>query len=271
MADIQKAKTGRERTDVEPPNQSQEDTTIDEGVRRWIVNPSNQPRKGKDAEKPGEYNLVIRVLTPEVNPGDVIHMEVYITGYGKIRGPKFIFTPPPNFIDEDESALVHGFVRPEEGESISLNVLEFGGDLAKLSEVGFIIRLTGITGHWVGDDREVLWEEPSIFWDTDVPYADQTPIIATEQKRGRAVMEIYLKTRKRPWWGRLPFLRTEPGIFPGTHSFQGHLTYFNGDQWKCASQSVNVTVPNFFKRHEGVAWTAAILGVLATVVGLFVT
>jgi hypothetical protein len=253
-----------------PIETGEDNAPVDESAMRWMIDPSDHPQKGRDAEKPGEYNLVIRVLTPEVNPGDTIHMEVYITGYGMIRGPKFTFTPPPNFLDEDESRLIHGFVRPEEGKSISLNVLEFGGDEAKLSEVSFVIRLAGITGYFA-DDKDITWKEPSIFWDTDVPPEYQTPMVATEMKRGRAVVEIYLKTKKRLWWGDLPFLRSEPGIYPGTHGFQGHLTYFNGEQWKSSSQSVSVVVPNFFKRHEGITWVAAILGVLIAVAGLLAT
>lgn len=249
-----------------------ENTDFGLDAGRSLGYPPRRPQEGKDAEKPGEYNLVIRVLTPEAKPGDVVHMEVYITGYGAIRGPKFTFTPPPNFIDEDKSKLIHGWVKPEEGQIVPLDALEFGGDEAKIGDVGFVIRLVGLTGLFErGED--ITWEEPSIFWDQDrhMITEDQTPQIATEMKRGRAVIEMELRTKRRPWWGYIPFLESEAGILPGTHTFQGHLTYFNGDQWKSASQQVNVVVPNWFKRHEYITWCGAIIGVLIAAASLVIT
>jgi hypothetical protein len=105
--------------------------------------PPDRPQKGKDAEEFGAYNLSIRALNAEVNPGDEIKLEVFITGYGTIRGAKFVFIPPVSFIDLEKSRLIYGVKQPEEGRLPPTDRVEWGGHESGLYEGGFIIQLGG--------------------------------------------------------------------------------------------------------------------------------
>lgn len=219
------------------------------------------PQTAKDWDKPGEYSLAVRVLKSEVNPGEEVVLEVYVTGYGEIRGPKFMFSPPPSLIDVAQSKVIHGVKSPAEGTKVTPYNAIFGSDKDEMSDTGFAYRLGGLVGEG--------WEEGTIFWDHPYPsdgdtQSKTTPKIASEKKlpeedpeNAHAPIEIHLKTNKR----RL-FQGRNKGTPPGAHSLQFYLTYCNGNQWKTDRQSVNIVVPNWFKRHEIVTWSAATLGVL---------
>lgn len=56
------------------------------------------PQNTAYADAPGEYTLVIRTSKPEIDPGDDVALEIHITGYGIIRGPKVTFYPPPGSV-----------------------------------------------------------------------------------------------------------------------------------------------------------------------------
>src|SRR5215204_4175667 len=98
------------------------------------------PQKSKYADKPGEYSLVLRVVKPEVNPGDIIHLQVYITGYGEIHGPKFMFSPPPEFINVEESKMLDSLSFPKENEDFEtvLKTAKFGHKECQMDTDGCI-------------------------------------------------------------------------------------------------------------------------------------
>lgn len=229
--------------------------------------PPDRPQKSKDAQEFGAYSLAIMVHNAEVNPGDVIRLEVYVTGYGRIRGAKFAFTPPPNFIEQEASKVIYGVEENKHGKATPTDAVRWGGTkMGLLEESGFVYQFGGLHGYTAWDGTYTHWgDEATSFWDVKDPHKDQTPMIATEKPRGRAPLELYLKTIKPQRWKKVLFGQDISGFRPGTHSFQGHLTYFNGDQWKSASQSVSVVVPNFFRRHEGLTWLAGTAGVLFAV------
>ena len=70
-----------------------------EATRKKLFGGSwSNPQNTQFADKPGEYRLAVRSTEAEVAPGSKIDLEIYITGYGQIRGPKIVFYPPKYFI-----------------------------------------------------------------------------------------------------------------------------------------------------------------------------
>src|SRR3989304_6708795 len=98
------------------------------------------PRSAMFAEKPGNYELAVRALNPEVEPGGTINLEVYITGYGEIKGAKVYFLAPLKFIQTGKAI----FGLTERTISDNVREFEFGGREAFLNEHGII--WIGITG-----------------------------------------------------------------------------------------------------------------------------
>ena len=73
--------------------------------------PTTTPRTGPHALCPGEYRLAYRAVQAEINPGDMLQIEIYVTGYGEISGAKLAFYPPTYFIKPGNSRLRHGMER----------------------------------------------------------------------------------------------------------------------------------------------------------------
>ena len=64
------------------------------------------PQNTRFAKQPGEYRLAIRVSQAEIDPGGEVNLEIFITGYGEIRGAKLVFYPPQYFIDTHRSTVI---------------------------------------------------------------------------------------------------------------------------------------------------------------------
>ena len=200
----------------------------------------NKPQNAEHADKPGEYRLAPRVRQAQIDPGKEIVVELYITGYGRIQGPKLVFYPPPFFIDEQNSKAFFDL-----GESESSGRLVFGKTERQLSEAGLTVVLAaGI--------QAPGWAESSLFF--DLGQGKATNQIATEAKQTKAPVELQLKTQaKAP---------------AGNHTLQFYLTYFNGSEWKSDSQTVSIEVPNWWRRHEGWTFFAALVAVVITLASL---
>jgi hypothetical protein len=70
--------------------------------------PTTSPREGTHAKCPGDYRLAYRAAQAEVDPGEELRIELYITGYGEISGAKLTFYPPTYFIEQEKSRVMHG-------------------------------------------------------------------------------------------------------------------------------------------------------------------
>jgi hypothetical protein len=88
------------------------------------------------------------------------------------------------------------------------------------------------------------------------------PMVSTEALVGQAPVAFRLKTPRK--------------VRPGTHTLFFVLTYFNGERWATATQSVSFTVRNILQRHEvlvtalgSAAALAAVAGALADLYRLF--
>ena len=198
------------------------------------------PQNARFANAPGEYKLAIRVSKAEIDPGGEVNLEIFVTGYGEIRGAKLVVYPPPYFIDLHTSKVIHDLEAGEQPE----DPVVFGETEKTFEEVGSgeqegVVHIT--FGGYKGDN----WGFYSTFF--DVPPTDingDVWVIATETRSGRAPITMPLKARcKAP---------------PGDHNLRFYLTYYNGSQWKIDSQSVSITARAWFRRHEGLTWGVGI-------------
>jgi hypothetical protein len=206
--------------------------------------PREAPRSAPNADRPGEYRLAIRIVDGEIDPGDELRIEVYVVGYGKIRGSKVSLHPPPYFVDAEKSKVVSTMRKVE-------NRLLWGGQEQRMDSEGLTIFMPGV-------QRE-MWEENTPYFDV-YPHNEAAKnvlgiaTIATEMKYGEAPIAMTLKVvDKAP---------------TGTHTLQFFFTYFNGNEWKSDSQSVDVLVRNWVRRHE---FATVLGGVLIGLIALLAT
>jgi hypothetical protein len=218
----------------------------DSGLERMTLGPT--PQNARNSDKPGSYELAIRLNEAEVNPGDMVHLEVFLTGYGVIDGAKIVFYPPPSFFDPTWSSWRYDIgPLPDGSYGFGTTETKFGSDAG----VTLIVSPAGIPGD--------NWPAPSLFFDTTNQPESSAGIhrIATETKAPNAPVEFSLQTR-----------RTIPS---GTHRLYFYMTYFNGQEWKTAKQAVDLMVRNFFQRNEALTWTVGILAFIAALADPVIT
>jgi hypothetical protein len=208
----------------------------------------SRPQNAANASKPGAYELALRVARGEVAPGGSVEVEVFITGYGDLQGAKLVFFPPPYFVDAKHSKWRYDMGELPDGRAV------FGTtEQSFIGDVGAILDLS--SGGLIAPG----WNFPSLFFDlTDNPTAAARihPIV-TEFRQERAPVEFTLKIHKK--------------VPKGSHDLRFYLTYFNGQEWKTDSKSIAVSVPNWFKRNEGLTWTIGALSFIAAVAGVVVS
>jgi hypothetical protein len=218
-----------------------------------------KPRNTTFDEKPGEYRLAIRALQADINPGDEFRLDIYITGYGEIRGPKVTFYPPPYFVQTDKSKVTHDLKVDTNENKVSFGAQEDMLTSQHMDEYGTCCLV--LIGY-----KAKNWGYATPFFDYSgradgtirAPMSQELDVypLATEWSvNGRAPIELHLKTKSR--------------IPSGNYILHFCLTYFNGEEWKVDKQSISLAVPNWFKRHEWATWTAGVAGVLLALVGLF--
>jgi len=195
---------------------------------------ASKPR-GEFSDKPGNYELAVRNLKPILNPGDVLEVQLFITGYGIIKGSKLTAYPSSDIFDEDNSRVVYGFKTED-------NKIVFGGQTSGYSKDGITLYLSGATS-----------EENLMFYDTHTPQRTSVPQIVSETRQKSPPIQFILNTRKE--------------VRPGNYQLHFHLTYFNGVEWKGSKEEAHFTVRNILQRHEGqVALVSTIAGGIAILV-----
>jgi hypothetical protein len=203
------------------------------------------PQNARNAEKPGAYELALRIKNAEVAPNDILELEVYVTGYGYIDGAKIAFYPPPSLIDTDWSTWTYDLGPLPSG------LIGFGA-----TERSFETRTGAVLAISPAGLKPPQWPAASLFFDTDYDPNDSMGVsqIATEMQNPKAPVEFRLQTLKN--------------ARPGTYELHFYLTYFNGQEWKVDSKRILLTIPNWFKRNEGLTWTIGVLTFLVTVGGV---
>jgi hypothetical protein len=202
------------------------------------------PRSAMFAKEPGNYELAIRALNPEIEPGGTINLEVFITGYGEIKGAKVYFLAPPQFIQTGKAI----FGLTEKRSLDNLREFEFGGREALTNEHGII--WIGIAGFGANE------QEATSFIDVHYSksYVGQKPFshILTENKSKNAPISLDLKTKE--------------DVKPGRHQLKLYFTYFNGKEWKTSLASTEVEILTWMKRNE---FKAYCVGIIFTIIALF--
>jgi len=88
-------------------------------------------REGKFAEKPGQYEIAVRLSDTLMNPGSELIIEVYFSGYGEISQPAMKFYPSSDFFEPSESEAIFGTKKEERSGKTF-----FGAKKAKVDAVG---------------------------------------------------------------------------------------------------------------------------------------
>ncbi|MEE4882398.1 hypothetical protein V2K29_01965 [Pseudomonas alliivorans] len=194
-------------------------------------------RHAANADATGAYHIATSINKSVIDPGDEVYIEQYITGYGSIFGAKLQTYISPGSFDMENSSIRSSL-------KVDGKKLYWGGDIAKLSELGFTCVMAGLS---IND------QPPTMFLDLiENDNISGMPVLITERKMGHAPFEYSLKTRS--------------DIKPGDYYMDFYLTYFNGEKWHCVKERVPFKVRNFFERHsKAVSWlaiTATILGIL---------
>jgi hypothetical protein len=200
-------------------------------LRGWA--PGARPRCGRESAAPGAYRPVLRLFSQQVNPGEKLRLDVYITGYGEIGPAKLVFYPSLGVFETRES-------RMRTQLDVKEGVMTWGHQRVSVDEIGVQLALNGGL-------QNSRWDKPSMFF--DISSADP-PQIITEMWLRHAPIEFDLKVRSN--------------AKPGAYSLQLHMTYFDGESWQAVSEQVGFTVRNVLQRHEmliaAIALAAAMVG-----------
>lgn len=191
-----------------------------------------QPRQGKYADRTGAYEQAFRVVNPVIDPGEVLTIEQYFTGYGRIHGAKVTCFPSDDVFDSERSEIVSGLKKHGAG-------IGFGASTGQPSGTGNIIKLGGI--------RMDGWEENTQF--VDLKEGDATPTLLTECKVGGLAPVVYrLRTRRR--------------TKPGTYALEFYFVYYNGDAWHSSARKIEFKVRNLLERYQVVIGFIALFGTI---------
>jgi len=202
----------------------------------FTFNPSSKhPQNSDNAFSPGNYQIAIKVINPVIDPGELLTMEVYITGYGTIKGCKLSSYPSSDLFDSEHSEIIHGLKISGDNKIIS-----FGSDRNTNGANGFVISFSGYTNG--------LWENNSTFFDVS---DGNPPIIMTERRSMSAPVTLNLKSNSY--------------IKPGNYNYSFNLTYYNGVEWKGDKHQIEFTVRNVLQRNEIFIATIGCIAAIATI------
>lgn len=238
----------RSSRSIDSPEEDEPRVTVppDQVVQVPTGRLTSRARSGPYADEPGAYAVVVRSTTRSVDPGGVISIECFFTGYGVIGAAKLFTLVPVGLIAREGSTVSHSIgpvASPEPGDP----AWQFGRVSEPFEDDKGPLIFRGL--------RFERWKDASAFFDLDALLQQrlESPcqIVVSEVKIGNAPVVYELRLNdKAP---------------AGDYAVQLCFTYFNGIQWCTSEREVTIHVSSFWERHQG--WLGAV-GVLATVVGL---
>jgi len=80
---------------------------------------NQKPLVKQFGSKPGSYDLLIRVSKPILDPGDRVHVDVYISGYGYIKSACVYIMPSWSIFSEKDSRIAVGNLEPHPWDALS--------------------------------------------------------------------------------------------------------------------------------------------------------
>lgn len=179
-----------------------------------------KPLNFKDSEAPGDYRLATVVTENSLNPGQLVNIKQYVTGYGKITGIKIVTYISNELFDEDSSYMTSGFGASKQNPSIST----WGKTRINFFNSG----ITLIPGGILRPD----WESHAYIFDVEA----NSNYIITERSLPDAPITYKLKLK-----------RNTPA---GLHYMSFYLTYFNGQKWICRENKIEIKVNNKFEQYS---------------------
>lgn len=197
--------------------------------------PPTGPRVGKFADHPGKYRLMHRLNSEQVDPGEVVEIEIYVSGYGQIETSKLVFLVSPKLIDQNSSYIRYSIGAGVKG-------IGFGTSTDVINEFGNVLHMDGGVGL-------PEWPRVSMYVDSS---DDELPRIITETKLRFAPVELVLFTR--------------PTARAGQHSVQICFTYFNGETWESDTTDIIFFIRSFVQRKELFVWVLASCAAVGAVV-----
>ena len=184
---------------------------------------NQKPLVKQFGSKPGSYDLLIRVSKPILDPGDRVHIDVYVSGYGQIRSACVYIMPSWSIFSIADSRIAVGDSKAQAWDPLS--------ELVCIDDRSFVDLYADVPNRCM-----VLTE------------------VNTCPPGSKAPLNLDLKTSSE--------------VSPGIYSINFVLKYYNGEVWNTKSTSVNITVRNFYQRHEILVWfiggVAAFLSIIST-------
>lgn len=204
-------------------------------MENFDITTHKNPMNAEHSEKFGEYCQLFRIVTPVIDPGDILEVEQFFSGYGKIGNAKVNFYTSDDIFKPEKSIIYHSLGKAKDGGH------KFGTAHSKFNHTGICFDLSK-------GFRQQGWKESTYFFDVG-----NTPVpqVSTEMKIGGYPPMMYK-------------LYTQKKIRPGTYTLEFNFTYFNGDRWHCDKKSIEFKVRNFLERHS------TKIGVLALVASIVV-
>jgi len=222
-----------------------------------------RPLMRENWDKPGSYEVVGRFTKTNINKGEILKLEVYVTGYGNIKGAKIFIMPTYD---------------PDQGKIISILGLDTNYD-----------RSTG--------QRKFFDYDGAVYWGNDTTLAPNEAnnfSIVTLWKSGKSFKEIHdttsffdmhiigkedernleISTERKLRDAPITFIINTDGIKPDDYKVLLCLTYFNGQEWKASRQELSFKILNNWERLQLLWWIigiviAIIFGVLSSLPGLY--
>lgn len=196
-------------------------------------------RNAPNADFPGSYQIATRLSQPNLNPGETLKFEQYITGYGNILTAKIQAYISSDSFDLPNSYIRHSASYVKDGDD---RLFSWGNTDREFSANGFTCMLAGAK----------LQDQAESTIAFDMPNAEGTPALACERKLEHAPFEYSLITKAN--------------IKPGEYYMDFYLTFFNGEKWITNKERVPFKVKNFFERNakliSTIALAASILGIV---------
>lgn len=199
------------------------------------LNPA-MPRSLPNGEKPGSYMLATRVGETNINPGERLVFEQYITGYGRIESAKIQCYISSDIFDFESSIVTHSLKMNSDTGMITWGRLKH-----KVDNLGFNAVLRGV--------KLNKWDEGTMFCDAD----SEGSCVLTELKCDLAPFSYDLVTNNN--------------IKPGSHYIDFYLRYYNGVEWVVRNERLNFKVNSFFERHNTLISLLAATALVVTIAG----
>jgi hypothetical protein len=189
-----------------------------------------------------KYVLMPKLLTPEVNPGKAIELEIFITGGGPVDEGKLYLTYPSTIINKE---------KPGEGIT-SIKV-------AKDTRTGRIIQPVSGEPHLQSFPCEaigaiILLNEGNFL---DIPNQPTTGLL--KRKMGE-----YEWDKHAPVFVKL---NIDEQAHSGDYEIRLALSYASSGDVEIAKEAVNVHITNWPERHPWVIIAGVIASILSVIVG----